>query len=95
MTSSSSIPRTNPLIFETPLVSVITPCLNGEHHVGRLIESALTQSKPTRGWEGPSTQGSPRSAENTSADPTRTTISSPPLLPGVFQPSSGLSQLTR
>ncbi len=35
MTSSSSIPRTNLLISETPLVSVITPCLNEEHHVGQ------------------------------------------------------------
>lgn len=31
---------------EPPLVSVITPCFNGEQHVGRLIESILAQTYP-------------------------------------------------
>lgn len=29
-----------------PLVSIITPCFNGEKHVGRLIESVLAQTYP-------------------------------------------------
>lgn len=31
---------------QVPLVSIVTPCFNGEHHVGRLIESVLAQTHP-------------------------------------------------
>lgn len=31
---------------QTPLVSIVTPCYNGEGHVGRLIKSVLDQTYP-------------------------------------------------
>ena len=46
MTSASSTPEPLHRLGNVPLISIITPCFNGEHHVGRLIESVLAQTYP-------------------------------------------------
>ncbi len=46
MTSASSTPEPLKRLDNEPLVSIITPCFNGESHVGRLIESVLAQTYP-------------------------------------------------
>lgn len=46
MTSAASTPESLQRLDNEPLVSIITPCFNGEHHVGRLIESVLAQTYP-------------------------------------------------
>jgi len=46
MTSASSTPEPLQALGNEPLVSIVTPCFNGEHHIGRLIESVLAQTYP-------------------------------------------------